>query len=54
MCTFKAHLCGVCVLRGGGLCNLVGVYFTDTVNSASKSQINYNNSSRDLVVTKKV
>lgn len=44
----------VCVLRGGGLCNLVGVYFTDTVNSANKSQMNYNNSSHDLVVTKKV
>lgn len=54
MCTFKADFCGVCMLQGGGLCNLVGVYFTDTVNSANKSQMDYNNSSHDLVVTKKV
>ena len=58
MCAFKADFCGVCVCvcvwRGEWLCNLVGVYFTDTVNSANKSQMNYNNSSRDLVVTKKV
>ena len=43
-----------CVLQGGGLCNPVAVYFTDTVNNANKSQINYNNSLHDLVVTKKV
>lgn len=34
--------------------NLVALHFTDTVNSASKSQIDENSSLHDLVVTRKV
>lgn len=45
----KAGFCVVCVCV---MCNLVAAHFTDMVNMAGKSEIDYNNSLRDLVVTK--